>query len=147
MDGRWDRVVNFHASTFLPVCPLSPSAHSHNGTFLCSNDGGVVEVKFRIPSEVFSEFRGSVRIFADGEFHGFFPRLSEERSCNMNGYFLDNMSVLLKEETSPHLRHIHSFTVGNYENTEDMFMKRATTEFDNTAPYPGYGAVSSNSVI
>ena len=107
----------------------------------------MVEVKFRIPSKVFSEFRGSVSIFADGEFHGFFPRLSEERSCNMNGYFLDNMSVLLKEETSPHLRHIHSFTVGNYENTEDtcMFMKRATTEFDDTAPYPGYGAVSSNS--
>ena len=139
MGGGWERVVDFHASTFVPVCPFFLSAHSHNGTFLCSNNGGVVEVKFRVAGEVFSEFRGSVSAFADGEFHGFFPGLSAERSRNMSGHFLDGVSVLLEEETSPHLRHIHSFTVGNYENTEDLFMKQATC--------PGYGAASPNSVI
>ena len=139
MGGGWEEVVDFQASTTVPVCPYTLSAHSYNGSFLCSNSGGVVEARFRIAGESFTEFRGSVSAFADGNFHSFLPSLSAEQSRDLNGHFLDGISVLVKEDSSPQLRHVHSFTLGNYENTDDMFMKQTTC--------PGFGAASPNSVI
>lgn len=139
MGGGWEKVIDFQASTTVPVCPYSLTPHSHNGEFLCSNNGGVVEGRIRVASDSFTELRGSLSAFADGHFLGFLPNFSIEQSLNVNGHFLDGISILLKEESSPHLRHVHSFVLGNYENTDDLFMKTATC--------PGYGGSSPNSII
>ena len=132
-------MVDFQASTTVPVCPYSLAAHSYNGSFLCSNSGGVVEGRIRVAGVSFSELRGSLSAFADGNFHGFLPSMSAAQGRDVSGHFLDGISVLLKEDSSTHLRHVHSFVLGNYENSNDLFMKQVTC--------PGYGAASPNSVI
>ena len=108
---RWEKgLMDFQVSTTVPVCL---SAHSFNGSFLCSNSGGVIEATIRVTSDSFSEFRGSLSAFAAGSF---LPNFSAKQSHNLNGHFLDGISVLLREDSSPELRHVHSFVIGNYEN-------------------------------
>lgn len=139
LGGGWEKVVDFQASTTVPVCPYTLSAHSFNGSFLCSNSGGVIEATISVASDSFSELRGSVSAFADGDFQSFLPSFSAEQSRNLNGHFLDGISVLLREDSSPELRHVHSFVIGNYENIGNVFMQQATC--------PGFGAAVPNSVI
>lgn len=139
LGGGWERVVDFQASTTVPVCPYTLSAHSFNGSFLCSNSGGVIEATIRVASDSFSEFRGSVSTFAAGDFQSFLPSFSAEQSRNLNGHFLDGISVLLREDSSTELRHVHSFVIGNYENIDNVFMQQVTC--------PGFGAAVPNSVI
>ena len=138
--GGWERVVNFVASTTVPVCPFSLTPHPHQGTFLCSNGGGVAMGVVRAAGETFSEVRASLSAFVEGDFTGFLRNPSMgQPSFGMDGHFLDGISILLREDSSPYLRHVHSFVVGNYENINDVFMKTATC--------PGYGGSSPNSVI
>ena len=48
-------LTDFQASTTVPVCPYTLSAHSFNGSFLCSNSGGVIEATISVASDLFSE--------------------------------------------------------------------------------------------
>ena len=130
-------MADFTASTTVPVCPYSLSPLTHDGMFLCSNAGGVVEGVIQITGESFSEVRGSLSAFVDGDFSGFLRNPPTEQG--MDGHFLDGISIFIREESSPFLKHIHSFVLGNYENIDDVFLKTATC--------PGYGASSPNSVI
>ena len=68
MGGGWERVIDFQASTTVPVCPYSLTPHSHGGQYLCSNNGGVVEGRIRVASNSFTELRGSLGAFVDGQF-------------------------------------------------------------------------------
>ena len=132
-------MVEFQASGTVPVCPFSLSPLPHNGSFLCSNGGGVIEGTIRVTGESFSEIRGSLNAFVNGDFSGFVPNLPAGQSGGMDGYFLDGIAVMLREESSTVFRHVHSFVLGNYENIDDTFMKITTC--------PGFGGVSPNSVI
>ena len=46
LGGGWEKVVDFQASTTVPVCPYTLSAHSFNASFLCSNSGEVIDLNF-----------------------------------------------------------------------------------------------------
>ena len=98
-----------------------------------------MEGTVRVAGESFSEVRGSLSVFADGDFSGFLPNPLMGQSQGMDGHFLDGVAVMLREESSPFLRHVHSFVLGNYENIDNVFTKITTC--------PGFGGASPNSVI
>ena len=140
LGGGWEEVVNFHASTNIPVCPYPLVPLSHNTTYLCQNNGSLSELRFTVASDTFSEFRGSVSAFADGNFDGFFPDLSWEQSGNINGHFVDGVAILLRTQNLPFMKHIHSFGIGNYENINDVVLRQTTCPIHGSLlPHPVIG--------
>lgn len=131
-------MVDFHASHLLPDCPSSFLPLSYNGTYLCSNNGGIIEMRYTAVGESFSEFRGSAVAYASGDLFAFSPGFSSQLSRDINDHFVDGVAVLVDDQTA-HLKHIHSFGIGNYEHTEDVILQRATC--------PGYGSPAPSSVV
>lgn len=138
LGGGWERVIDFHASQLLPDCPSLFLPLSYNGTYLCSNNGGIIEMRYTVVGKSFSEFRGSVVAYASGELFAFSPGFSSQQSRDINGHFVDGVAVLVDDQTA-HLKHIHSFGIGNYEHTDDVILQHASC--------PGYGSPTPSSVL